>query len=304
MSKRVGEDIWGRDKPRKYIKSVESLLRKLNAKAGESGKRHLVFVNSMSDFFESDNGQPIIDHNGARLYRTADGVTTEILKTNGERRKTLTLSDLRSRAFQLFDECNNLTFLLLTKRPENIRLTWQYRVSDYGQDSDPAVQELLKDADRTKALNYRPNVWIGTTCENQEWADKRLPELKKCREFTPVLFISAEPLLGPLELCYPESLYPNGPQYCCGGFDCGCMGRPCDPPFHLNHNFGGCDWVIGGCESGNGRRPSDRAWFESLASQCRESGVPYFHKQMEVGGKVTADISQFPEWLRIQEFPQ
>ncbi|MCD2115181.1 phage Gp37/Gp68 family protein, partial [Rhodococcus rhodochrous] len=43
-----------------------------------------------------------------------------------------------------------------------------------------------------------PNVWLGVSTENQKWADVRIPILLD----TPaaVRFISAEPLLGPIDL--------------------------------------------------------------------------------------------------------
>src|SRR5690606_1082275 len=103
-------------------------------------------------------------------------------------------------AFHIIDATPYLDWLLVTKRPENIREMWKYRVSDYGQDNDPVIQRLHTDSDRTKALRYRPNVWLLTSVENQEQADKRIPELLKCRDLSPVLGLSMEPLLGPVDL--------------------------------------------------------------------------------------------------------
>lgn len=88
------------------------------------------------------------------------------------------------------------------------------------------------------------NLWAGVTVENQKRATQRLPELLA----TPaaVRFVSAEPLLGPLDL------------------------RPW---------LAGLDWVIVGGESGPRRRPFDVAWAADLRDQCQAAGVAYFFKQ-------------------------
>lgn len=48
----------------------------------------------------------------------------------------------------------------------------------------------------------------------------------------------------------------------------------------------GIDWLICGCESGPGRRPTDPDWIRALRDQCVNAGVPFFLKQMEVDGKL------------------
>jgi len=70
------------------------------------------------------------------------------------------------------------TFMVLTKRPEAMRL-WVGRMFDDG-------------------IWPMPNVWMGVTAENQEQAEKRIPVLLK----TPaaVRFVSIEPMLGPVNL--------------------------------------------------------------------------------------------------------
>lgn len=132
--------------------------------------------------------------------------------------------------------------------------------------------------------SYRDNVWPGTSVENQEYADKRIPELLKCRDLSPVLFLSAEPLLGPIEFSDVTKRSDAAKQW----------GKKA---------LTGIDWVIAGAESGSKRRPANIEWFRSLAAQCKAVGVPFFMKQMEVNGKVTDNMDDFPEDLRIQEFP-
>ncbi len=64
------------------------------------------------------------------------------------------------------------------------------------------------------------------------------------------------------------------------------------------------DWVIVGCESGQGRRECKIEWIQSIVEQCREAGVKCFVKQVSIGGKVSHDPAEWPESLRIREFPK
>jgi protein gp37 len=166
----------------------------------------------------------------------------------------------------------NLDWLLLTKRPENI-----YR--------------MLPDfwINFTRPYGLPKNVWLGTTVENQEMADKRIPELLKID--ASARFLSCEPLLSPVDL----SAF-LGDRSCmnCGwrGFESDLLEglEPC-PRCYGEHNpetgdfciaeegHGGIDWVIGGGESGPGARfcPSDYA--RRLRDQCADAGVPFHWKQ-------------------------
>lgn len=117
-----------------------------------------------------------------------------------------------------------------------------------------------------------PNVWIGATVIDQPEADRDVPKL--LRVPARVRFLSIEPMLGPIDLFWPESLWPNGPARCCDGRECGCMGRPIDP--WLMH---GIDWIIAGGESGSHARPMHRDWVRSMRDQCFAAGVPFLFKQ-------------------------
>ena len=213
------------------------------------------------------------------------------------------MDDVRARLFRLIDATPHLDWLLLTKRPENIRKMWPFRVSDYGQDQDQHVQELLGESvrtgDRTTALRYRRNVWLGTTVENQAEAEKRIPELLKCRDLSPVLWLSCEPLLGPLDLEYPEFI--NKAQMCCSGHECGCRGLPVEPP--LTYYL---DWVIAGGESGPNARPTKMEWYEALAKQCQDAGLAFHFKQLGQADypKTFRDFETFPESLQVRELPE
>lgn len=127
----------------------------------------------------------------------------------------------------------HLDHLILTKRPENAL---------------SLLPKLWMDGSM-----WPKNVWLGTTTEDQAQADKRIYALLKVP--AAVRFISAEPLLGPVEL---GSWFPS-------------RGRVL--------SFGGIDWVIVGGESGPGARPMHPDWARSIRDQCQAAGVPYFFKQ-------------------------
>lgn len=103
------------------------------------------------------------------------------------------------------------------------------------------------------------NIWFGVSAENSRMMFERTDDLMQM--WAAKRFISFEPLIGPVSIkSWTHKVYPSG--------------KPM------------IDWVIAGCESGPGRRPSDINWFRSLRDQCVEAGVPFFLKQMEVNGKL------------------
>lgn len=141
-----------------------------------------------------------------------------------EKRKDL--DPWRDRLWGLIDKTPWLDWLLLTKRPENVIkcVPWEQQ--------------------------WPKNVWLGTTAENQRWADKRLPILLSFP--AAVLFVSAEPLVGALDLS--SYLRP------------GAEGRK-------------VGWVIAGGESGPHSRPMNPQWARDLRDQCKGTSVPFHFKQ-------------------------
>jgi protein gp37 len=152
---------------------------------------------------------------------------------------------------KLIYDTPHLDWLLLTKRPEN----WRPRLLQVFAGSFRILDEPFE-CWLQGWLGYSPpeNVWIGTTVENQECADKRIPELLGIP--AKIRFLSCEPLLGPLEL--EDYLDP---------IDGGYVGR----------SF--IDWIICGGESGPDSRAMHPDWARSLRDQCQEAGVPFFFKQ-------------------------
>lgn len=119
--------------------------------------------------------------------------------------------------------------------------------------------------------NHMPNVWLGTTCEDMAHAEERIPHLTShpatCH------FLSVEPQLGVVT-----------PSLVTGAHD--------------------IEWVICGGESGNGARAFDANWARVLRADTQNMGAAFFMKQMGGVRDKRGELDQFPEDLRIREFPQ
>lgn len=158
----------------------------------------------------------------------------------------------RDDLWELIWECDQLDWLILTKRPQNMIAMLP---EDWGQPMQP---------------NGWPHVWLGTSAGTQKTADQNIPHLLK----TPatIRFVSAEPLLGPLDL----SDVCNGhyfQNYLTGN-------RWHDGPISNFERFNpGLDWVICGGESGQNARPTHPKWATSLRDQCQNAGTAFFFKQ-------------------------
>lgn len=141
FSKRLGNQIWGVQADRRFFGDGHwSEPLKWNKKAAEAGVRRRVFSGSMCDVCE-------------------------------DRRD---LDPHRERLWKLVEATQNLDWLLLTKRTENVATMAPW------------------------AKEWPSNVWLGTTVEDQKRADRRLPHL--IEHSAVVRFLSVEPLLGPLDL--------------------------------------------------------------------------------------------------------
>lgn len=173
--------------------------------------------------------------------------------------------DWREEAWGEIRQAPHLTWIILTKRPQNIsdRLP-----SDWG--------------------NGWPNVYLGVTAENQQAADERIPLLLQ----TPaaVRFISAEPLLGAVDLTVIRVDDKTTVNSLTGGAitKTGFVEMDIElPPFMGNK----LDLVIVGGESGPGARPCHPDWVRSLRDQCQASGVKFFFKQWGEWGPVDQNIN-------------
>lgn len=122
-----------------------------------------------------------------------------------------------------------------------------------------------------------PNVWLGVSVEDQTRADQRIPDLLATH--AAVRWISAEPLLGPVDLQHIE-YYPG---FLLDGLTGKSQDGACpDGP--------GLDWIVTGGESGPNARPMHPDWARSLRDQCAAANVPFFFKQ-------------WGEWAEVDEGP-
>lgn len=142
--------------------------------------------------------------------------------------------------FTYFRKCPQHTFQVLTKRPERMhdiisRIWWEDGTALLW--GEPSTAEPL------------PNVWLGTSIENQKAVSDRAFHLYKLHNRGWTTFYSVEPLLEKVEL-------------------------------FLNHEK--VDWVIVGGESGKGARPCHYEWILNIVEQCSfgESPTPVFVKQL------------------------
>ena len=184
------------------------------------------------------------------------------------------------RVFAVMAMCPQHTFQVLTKRSAHMR--------DYLSAGERGAIVHSEKIRLTGRFDIRPsawplrNVWLGVSCEDQKRADERVPHLLA----TPaaVRFVSAEPLIGPIDFeqawCGENALDGE-----CWG-ECGWC-KNGHPPLH-NCQLGkgdwergrsGLDWVIVGGESGPGARPMHPDWARSIRDQCKAAGVPFFFKQ-------------------------
>lgn len=153
------------------------------------------------------------------------------------------------RLVQETKDLKHLRFLVLTKRPQNM-VSWA----------------------REAVFGWPWNWWAGTSVENQEAADERIPHLLHVD--ANVRFLSMEPLLGEVDLfAIPDAMVINYGQVCCSGAGmCGCGGQEERKP-------GLIDWVIVGGESGRRARPMHPEWVRNIRGQCTDAGVPFLFKQ-------------------------
>lgn len=168
----------------------------------------------------------------------------------------------RAEAWDIIRKCPQHTFQILTKRPERI------------------LENLPEFWDE-----IRGRVWLGTSVGSNA-GYPRINDLIRLRQFADVLFISFEPLHGPIYF-HPET----------------------------DRNIELIDWVIIGGESGNevGKyryRPCQVEWMESLVDRFKPTASifvkqmgTYLSKQLKMSDRHGSKIQEFPEYLQLREFP-
>jgi len=131
------------------------------------------------------------------------------------------------------------------------------------------TKRVGKMADVLSTYPEVPNAYFGFTAENQEWFNRRVDHAAAI-PLRHKMWLSAEPLLGPIDMCDMVEMF---------------------------------EWVAVGCESGSNRRPCKLEWIESIVEQCNAANVPVFVKQIDLGGVCQRDITKFPRHLQIRQVP-
>ena len=188
--------------------------------------------------------------------------------------------DFLDRVFAVMALSPQHTFQLLTKRPERMRDYMASKGQNSGVAARIAEQMQMITSDPPSSVKIYPmgpegefgdrwfihpwplpNVWLGVSVEDQKTADQRIPILMG----TPasVRFLSAEPLLGPVDLWGSRYDNPNG----------GKTGA-------VTNWGGGVGWVVVGGESGRNARACNVAWIRSIVEQCKAADVSVFVKQL------------------------
>lgn len=249
---RYGKATWGAGQPRvRTAASTWAQPLKWDRAAAKAGRRDRVFCASLADVFDPEVPIEWLDN-----------------------------------LFALIDACQHLDWLLLTKRPElimrRVGAVFERHLDGGGRGPDFASCWI--------GGMPPPNVWLGTTIEDQQHANTRIPWLLKVP--ARVHFLSCEPLLGPVDL---------SPAWCdeCGGFEavagsdgatpfcphCPGMSGDGNEMCHLGWldsatpPGGMIDWIICGGESGPNARPINQQWARSLRDQAQAAGVPFLFKQ-------------------------
>ena len=246
-AKRTGfSEIWGFHKVRRHFgeKHWQEPL-KWNAKAIKEGVIKLVFCGSMCDIFENN---PVDD---------------------------VAMHEDRRRLFEVIENTDNLFWLLLTKRLENVMIMtpWHWE-------------------------KWPENVAIGASIENQNTTEVRIPALLQIP--AKFRFLSIEPLIDHVDL---EN-----------NLDWLWEADPLEDGEWRYDPRGDIHWVIVGGESGPRSRPMNLDWVRDLREQCFDAQMPFFVKQLGThwarSEKVYAKSKKgenkelWPEDLRIQQIPR
>ena len=239
---------WGEGAPRKFqSEKYWSKLWVWNASAKKKGIRERVFVASLADVFER-HSDPAINTQ---------------------------MNLARQRLYGAIEECTNLIFLLLTKRPENIASMIP------GNWLEP---DGLYKADSLFWGEVPANVMFMTSIENQDQVAKRIPHLMR---LPAKIGLSVEPLIREVNLDRWLKEWLHCPvcnhispsdewtkeypfiHYCpkCGEED----------TYADQHRRIG--WVIVGGESGKKARPMNIRWPLIVKSSCVKNRTSFMFKQ-------------------------
>lgn len=296
-----GIQFWGKGSPRIRAVNLEEPLR-WNEKpwvCDDCGHAHTDKPNRL--FCDNCNG-----HAEKQASQLFPGKIIESQVTKLHRRRVFSLSlgdwlddevpiEWLADFLDVVRRCNNLDWLLVTKRPE----LWASRIEavlkwleandckwPVNKTSSLPLRDYLAD---WLVLHKAPaNVMLLTSVEDQLAAAKRIPELLKIPAARRGL--SCEPLLGPVDIQAALNKMP----------------------FQIGGGNAELHWIIVGGESGPDARPCNFEWIRRIKDDCTAAGVPVFVKQLGANSYVPApngpitekggDMDQWPAYLRVREF--
>ncbi|KAA5532677.1 DUF5131 family protein [Taibaiella lutea] len=182
------------------------------------------------------------------------------------------IDSYRHEAWDIIRRCPQHTFQILTKRPERIP---ECLPADWGEGWD--------------------NVWLGTSIGSQGAIERMVSLVTEID--AKVKFLSLEPLHGEIDLSKAMKYYEQLKE-----------------SFHV---LPGIDWVIVGGESGNENgkyryRPCELEWIRKIINDCKREHISVFvkqlgthlSKQLKLKDRHGGDMDEWPEDLRIRDFPK
>lgn len=282
----TGGKNWGKDNPRKFVRSAAELAFKLNQNAAKHGTRPLVFCSSMSDLLETHTG-PVIDHRGQQLFWNGREPRHLSPETSDE---PACLRTIRERiVWPTIAACRNLIWLLLSKRPAGF-------------------QRMMPDE-----LIGADHIWLGTTVGLMS-SGHRLASLLQIP--AALHFVSMEPQLESIDLeRLPVGQTSSGEPQKLNALSGRLRITTDHPPVRLNR----LGWIISGGESKQGKnhqpRQYDLAWPRELIVQATPYDVPVQVKQLghnpvqngkplQLRDSKGEDTTEWPADLKIQQRPE
>lgn len=288
----TGGTLWGKGKPRRRT-SVQNWNKPLRWNR-EARPDASLFIQCGACGFRGDQREPCkCDYMYHRAVRPrvfcaslADWLDDEV--------PIEWLADL----LLLIGKTPNLDWQLLTKRPQNFKARLSAAYSAPGMGSQEANADWIYHWAHGEGC-VPNNVWIGTSVENQDMADLRIPQLLSIP--AKVRFLSVEPMLGQVDFSGPYRAWLDSAKH-----------------VRLPQPMGQqIQWAIYGGESGAGARPCYADWIRDGVAQCRAAGIKPFVKQMgsnafgcemdkwlcRMTDKKGGNILEWTHELQVREFP-
>lgn len=196
------------------------------------------------------------------------------------------IDSFRNEAWDIIRKCPQHTFQILTKRPERIKHCL------------PEFWDEIKD-----------RCWLGTSVGSDKGIHRAI-ELVGLRDLASVLFLSVEPIHTKVNFRW--SYIPPDEKKRCVLWNG-------EPKLEVDQHelLMNIDWVIIGGESGNENgkyryRPCKIEWIEQLIEHGVKAGSAVFVKQLgthlakelKLSDRHGGDINEWPEHLRIRQFPK